>query len=55
MVKRVVLKCKKRLDDSYAPYEAVCEGLKTMITEIKAKGFQLGTVSNLMSEKRIGK
>ena len=35
------------------PTKAVFEGLETMIIEIKGKGYQLGTVSDLMSEKRI--
>ena len=37
------------------PTKAVFEGLETMIIDIKAKGYQLGTVSDLMSEKRIDK
>ena len=37
------------------PTKAVFEGLETMIIEIKGKGYQLGTVSDLMSEKRIDK
>lgn len=35
------------------PTKAVFEGLETMIIEIKGKGHRLGTVSDLMSEKRI--
>ena len=35
------------------PTKAAFEGLETMIIEIKGKGLQLGTVSDLMSEKRI--
>lgn len=35
------------------PTKAVFEGLETMIIEIKGKGLRLGTVSDLMSEKRI--
>ncbi|MBO0586085.1 polysaccharide deacetylase family protein [Sporosarcina sp. E16_8] len=35
------------------PTKAVFEGLETMIIEIKGKCYQLGTVSDLMSEKRI--
>jgi len=35
------------------PTKPVFEGLETMIAEIKGKGYQLGTVSELMSEKRI--
>ncbi|MED1470062.1 polysaccharide deacetylase family protein [Bacillus salipaludis] len=37
------------------PTKPVAEGLDAMITGIKAKGYQLGTVSDLMSEKRIDK
>ena len=37
------------------PTKPVAEGLGSMITGIKAKGYQLGTVSDLMSEKRIDK
>ena len=37
------------------PTKPVAEGLGAMIAGIKAKGFQLGTVSDLMSEKRIDK
>jgi peptidoglycan-N-acetylglucosamine deacetylase len=36
------------------PTKPVSEGLETMISDIKGKGYQLGTVSDLMSEKRIG-
>ena len=35
------------------PTKPVYEGLETMINEIKEKGYQIGTVSELMSEKRI--
>jgi len=35
------------------PTKAAFEGLETMIIEIKGKGLRLGTVSDLMSEKRI--
>ena len=37
------------------PTKPVFEGLESMIGEIRAKGYQLGTVSELMSEKRIKK
>jgi peptidoglycan-N-acetylglucosamine deacetylase len=37
------------------PTKPVAEGLNAMITGIKAKGYQLGTVSDLMSEKRTDK
>ncbi|WP_256218443.1 polysaccharide deacetylase family protein [Bacillus sp. MUM 116] len=37
------------------PTKPVAEGLDAMITNIKAKGYQLGTVSDLMSEKRTEK
>lgn len=33
------------------PTKPVAEGLNAMITGIKAKGYQLGTVSDIMSEK----
>ncbi|WP_338470980.1 polysaccharide deacetylase family protein [Niallia sp. XMNu-256] len=35
------------------PTQPVAEGLESMIEGIKGKGYQLGTVSDLMSEKRI--
>ena len=35
------------------PTKPVAEGMKAMITQITEKGFQLGTVSELMSEKRV--
>ena len=37
------------------PTKPVFEGLDEMIEKIKSKGYQLGTVSELMSEKRIKK
>lgn len=37
------------------PTKPVAEGLEDMIKGIKEKGYQLGTVSDLMSEKRIDK
>ncbi|KXH81944.1 polysaccharide deacetylase family protein [Sporosarcina sp. HYO08] len=54
MVNRIV----KGVDKGYMvlmhPTKPVEEGLGTIIQESKAKGLQLGTVSDLMSEKRIG-
>lgn len=35
------------------PTKPVAEGLETMITGIKGKGYELGTVGDLISEKRI--
>lgn len=53
MVKRIV----KNVDNGSMvlmhPTKPVAEGLDAMITGIKAKGYQLGTVSDLMSEKRV--
>lgn len=53
MVNRVVSKVDKGSMVLMHPTKPVAEGLESMITEIKAKGYQIGTVSNLMSEKRI--
>ncbi|MFC4799566.1 polysaccharide deacetylase family protein [Neobacillus sp. GCM10023253] len=53
MVNRIV----KNADNGFMvlmhPTKPVVEGLGDMITGIKAKGIQLGTVSDLLSEKRI--
>lgn len=53
MVRRVVSKVENGTMILMHPTEPVAKGLATMIAEIKAKGYQLGTVSELMSEKRI--
>ena len=53
MVRRVVSKVENGSMILMHPTEPVAQGLGSMITEIKAKGLQLGTVSDLMSEKRI--
>ncbi|MFS0690347.1 polysaccharide deacetylase family protein [Sporosarcina sp. 179-K 8C2 HS] len=53
MVRRVVSKVENGSMILMHPTEPVARGLGAMITEIKAKGLQLGTVSELMSEKRI--
>ena len=53
MVRRVVSKVENGSMILMHPTEPVAQGLESMITEIKGKGLQLGTVSELMSEKRI--
>lgn len=53
MVSRVVSKVGNGTMILMHPTKPVFEGLETMINEIKEKGYQLGTVSELMSEKRI--
>nr|WP_255367891.1 polysaccharide deacetylase family protein [Psychrobacillus sp. OK032] len=53
MVTRVVTKVENGSMILMHPTEPVAEGLDSMISTIKAKGYQLGTVSDLMSEKRI--
>ncbi|MCM3742396.1 polysaccharide deacetylase family protein [Oceanobacillus luteolus] len=53
MVSRVVAKVEKGSMVLMHPTKPVAEGLGAMITNIKAKGYQLGTVSDLMSEKRL--
>ena len=53
MVRRVVLKVDNGSMVLMHPTKPVAEGLKTMISDIKEKGYQLGTVSDLISEKRI--
>ncbi|OKL37834.1 polysaccharide deacetylase family protein [Domibacillus mangrovi] len=53
MVSRVVSKVENGSMVLMHPTKPVAEGLESMITEIQAKGYELGTVSNLMSEKRI--
>ncbi len=53
MVRRVVAKVEKGSMVLMHPTKPTAEGLETMIKEVKAKGYELGTVSDLMSEKRI--
>ncbi|MBO0602682.1 polysaccharide deacetylase family protein [Sporosarcina sp. E16_3] len=53
MVKRVVAGVSNGSMVLMHPTKAVFEGLETMIIEIKGNGYRLGTVSDLMSEKRI--
>ena len=53
MVNRVVSKVENGAMILMHPTEPVAEGIGAMITEIKEKGYQLGTVSELMDEKRI--
>ncbi|CAM3988789.1 polysaccharide deacetylase family protein [Lederbergia lenta] len=53
MVSRVVSKVENGSMVLMHPTKPVAEGLKTMITEIKAKELRIGTVSDLMSEKRV--
>ncbi|MFC5603797.1 polysaccharide deacetylase family protein [Sporosarcina koreensis] len=53
MVRRVVSQVENGTMILMHPTEPVAKGLATMIEEIKAKGYQLGTVSELMSEDRI--
>ena len=53
MVRRVVEKVENGSMILMHPTEPTAEGLDRMITNIKEKGYKLGTVSELMSEKRI--
>jgi peptidoglycan-N-acetylglucosamine deacetylase len=53
MVGRVVSKVENGSMVLMHPTKPTAEGLETMITDIKAKGYKLGTVSELMSEKRV--
>ncbi|MEH7124732.1 polysaccharide deacetylase family protein [Bacillus sp. JJ1532] len=53
MVRRVVSKIENGAMVLMHPTKPTAEGLETMITNIKAKGYKLGTVSELMSEKRV--
>ncbi|MER2088849.1 MAG: polysaccharide deacetylase family protein [Sporosarcina sp.] len=53
MVKRVLAGVSNGSMVLMHPTKPVSEGLVTMINDIKRKGYQLGTVSDLMSEKRI--
>ena len=53
MVRRVVSKVENGSMVLMHPTKPTAEGLEAMITDIKAKGYKLGTVSELMSEKRV--
>ena len=53
MVRRVVSKVENGSMVLMHPTKPTAEGMERMITEIKAKGLQLGTVSDLISEKRV--
>lgn len=55
MVRRVVSKVENGSMILMHPTDPVAKGLGDMITDMKAKGYRLGTVSDLMSEKRIDK
>ena len=53
VVNRVLSKIEKGTMVLMHPTKATAEGLDAMIRGVKEKGYQLGTVSELMSEKRI--
>ncbi|QCR32282.1 polysaccharide deacetylase family protein [Lysinibacillus sp. SGAir0095] len=53
MVSRVVSKVENGSMILMHPTKPVAEGMEDMITNIKSKGYKLGTVTELMSEKRI--
>lgn len=53
MVRRVVSQVENGTMILMHPTDPVVKGLDTMLTEIKAKNLQIGTVSDLMSEKRV--
>ena len=53
MVRRVVSKVENGSIVLMHPTRPTAEGMERMITDIKAKGLQLGTVSDLISEKRV--
>ncbi|PIC78020.1 hypothetical protein CSV74_00395 [Sporosarcina sp. P19] len=53
MVNRVVSKVENGSMVLMHPTKPVAEGMEDMITQITEKGFRLGTVSELMSEKRV--
>ncbi len=53
MVRRVVSKVENGSMILMHPTRPTAEGMERMITDIKAKGLQLGTVSDLISEKRV--
>lgn len=53
MVNRVISKVENGSMVLMHPTKPVAEGLGSMITELKAKELKIGTVSELMSEKRV--
>ncbi|QCJ45364.1 hypothetical protein FAY30_24220 [Bacillus sp. S3] len=53
MVRRVVSKVENGSMVLMHPTKPTAEGIGAMITDIKAKGYKLGTVSELMSERRV--
>jgi len=53
MVRRVASKVENGSMVLMHPTKPTAEGMERMITDIKAKGLQLGTVSDLLSEKRV--
>ncbi|ARK26183.1 hypothetical protein SporoP37_04950 [Sporosarcina sp. P37] len=53
MVNRVVSQVENGSMILMHPTQPVAEGMDAMITQITEKGFRLGTVSELMSEKRV--
>lgn len=53
MVRRVISKTENGTMILMHPTKPVAEGLDEMIKDIKKKGLQLGTVSELMNEKRV--
>lgn len=53
MVRRVVSKVKNGTMILMHPTKPVAKGLKTMLSGIKKKGYQVGSVSELMDEERI--
>ena len=53
MVRRVVSEVENGSMVLMHPTKPTAEGMDTMITDIKAKGYKLGTVSELMSEKHV--
>ena len=53
MVQRVVSKVENGTMILMHPTKPTAEGLEQMIVEIQKKGYQLGTVSEMMDEKRI--
>ncbi|KAA0965181.1 polysaccharide deacetylase family protein [Sporosarcina sp. ANT_H38] len=55
MVRRVITGVENGSMVLMHPTKPVAEGLESMISSIKEKGYQLGTVSDLMNEKRIDK